>query len=78
MDMKRSQADPCLYFNWTDKGLVLLVSWINDNLIIGNDKIPTITKKELMNRFDCEDCGEIEEYAGCKITRIGKHAFKFR
>jgi hypothetical protein len=26
-------------------------------------------KKELMQRFDCKDCGDLEEYVGCKIER---------
>ena len=30
-----------------------------------------------MSRFDCEDCGELDEYVGCKITRIGNNALKF-
>ena len=35
MGMTRSTADPCLYFKWTAKGLVMIVSWIDDMLIIG-------------------------------------------
>ena len=30
-----------------------------------------------MSRFDCEDCGELDEYVGCKITCIGDNAPKF-
>ena len=30
-----------------------------------------------MSQFDCEDCGELDEYVGCKITRIGSDAIKF-
>jgi hypothetical protein len=28
MEMVRSSADPCLYHQWTEDGLVLIVSWI--------------------------------------------------
>jgi hypothetical protein len=38
-------------------------------LIIGPKKAVEKTKKDLMERFDCEDCGDIEEYVGCKIER---------
>ena len=38
MDKKRSTADPCLYFEWAENGLVIIVSWIDDNLIIGNSE----------------------------------------
>ena len=57
MEMKRSTADPCLYFNWTEDGLAVVVSWIDDNLIIGSAKAVARTKKELTKRFDCEECG---------------------
>ena len=67
MKMERSTADPCLYFKWTEHGLVLIISWIDDNLILGSEKAVQETKDDLMSRFDCEDCGELNEYVGCKI-----------
>ena len=36
MGMKRSAADPCLYYDWTDLGLVSILSWIDNNLIVGS------------------------------------------
>ena len=62
MNMERSMADPCLYFLWTEHGLVIIVSWIDDNLIVGSEKAVKVIKSELMNRFECEDCGELNEY----------------
>ncbi len=50
--------------------------WIDDNLIIGSKKAVKITKKDIMDRFDCKDCGDIEEYVGCKIART-KNSLKF-
>ena len=76
MELKRSTADPCLYFNWTEDGLALVISRINDNLIIGNAKAVARTKKNLSTRLDCEECGELDEFMCCKITRIGKSALK--
>jgi hypothetical protein len=60
-----------LYHKWSDKGLVLIVSWIDGNLFIGTKKAVEKTKAELMERFNCQDCGELEEYVGCKIERNG-------
>ena len=76
MDMKRSTADPCLYYDWTELGLVLIVSWIDDNLIMGTKEAVAKTKHELMSRFDCKDCGELDEYVGCRITKL-QGAIKF-
>jgi hypothetical protein len=42
------------------------VSLIDDNLIIGSKKAVEKTKKELMERFDCRDCGDFEQYVGCR------------
>ena len=50
---------------------MLLVSWIDEYLITGNTKAVEKAKKELMERFNCDNCGELEEYAGCKIERKG-------
>ncbi len=37
MGMKRSTADPCLYYKWMENGLVMIVLLINDMLIVGNE-----------------------------------------
>jgi hypothetical protein len=58
------------------EGLVLIVSWIDDSLIIGFKKEFEKTKKDIMERFECKDCGDIEEYMGCKIVRT-KNLLKF-
>jgi hypothetical protein len=52
------------------------VSWIDDNLIIGSKKAVEKAKKDFMERFDCKDCGDLEEYVGCKIVRMG-NSLKF-
>ena len=62
MGMMRSTADPCLYFKWSDNGLVLIALWINDNLIIGSEKGVAEVKAGLMNRFECDNCGKMREY----------------
>jgi hypothetical protein len=56
--------------------LVIILSWIDDNLIVGSKQAVAVTKQELMSRFDCEDCGELDEYVGCRLTR-NKGEIKF-
>ncbi len=48
MKIKRSTADACLYHRWTNNGLVLMSSWINDNIIVGLDEAVAKTKTKLM------------------------------
>jgi hypothetical protein len=51
MGMTRSTADPCLYHKWGEEGLVLIVSWIDDILIIGSKKAVEKTMKDIMERL---------------------------
>ena len=64
----RSKADPCLYFNWTESGALLLwFSWVDDCFITGPMEELMMLKKNMMDALDCDDNGEIKEYVGCKI-----------
>ena len=54
--LKPSTTDPCLYYKWVDGWLVMMMSWINDNAIIGQESDVMDLKKDLMNQFECEDC----------------------
>jgi hypothetical protein len=69
MEFKRGMADPCLYFQWTDEGLVLIASWVDDLLMCGNEALVMKVKKQLFEHLDCDDVGELTEYVGCKIER---------
>ena len=48
MNMERSNADLCLYFDWTPNVLVMIVSRIDDNLIVRSD----VVVKENQGRAD--------------------------
>jgi hypothetical protein len=69
MTYERSKADPCLFFKWTTYRLVLWITWVDDCLVCGNKKGVLEAKKLLMERFDCDEVGELTEYIGCKIDR---------
>jgi hypothetical protein len=70
-DMKyaRSGADPCMYFKWTNKGLVIWLSWIDDCLVFGPEGEMRKEKKEFQERFECDDVGDVNEYVGCKVNQ---------
>ena len=38
-------------------------------MIWGSRKIVTNDKNEMMERFDCDDVGDVIEYVGCKIEQ---------
>ncbi len=72
--LKRSTADPCLYYKWVEGRQVIMISWINDNMILGPNNLVMQIKNDLMKQFKCNDCGHLEEYVGNKIDYIGKDA----
>ena len=74
--LKRSSADPCLYYKWEGGRVVIMISWINDNMILGPSDLVMKLKKELMKQFECDDCGELTEYIGNKIERVGEDAIR--
>ena len=51
---------------------------INDNVILGQESDVMELKKALMNQFECEDCGPMDEYVGCTIEKLKTGEVKFR
>ena len=76
LGFQRSLCDPCVYYKWTNRGLVLWISWIDDMLCIGHPDDVKENKEAFMHLFECDDIGEFKEYVGCKIERTN-HTIKF-
>ena len=55
----------------------MMMSWINDNAIVGQESNVMELKKVLMNQFDCKDCGPMDEYIGCTIEKLKTRGVKF-
>ena len=72
MSYQRSKADPCLHIRWTDGGLVAWLSWVDDYLVIGPKHEVKKAKADMMDRFDCDEVGELREYVGCKTDYDAK------
>ena len=56
-----------MYFSWTQWGLVIIISWIDDNLIVGSKEAVKNVKNVFMKQFDCNDVGPLNEYVGNAI-----------
>ena len=52
MGLKQNTADPCLYFKWLNGWLVMMMPWINDNAIVGQESDVMELKKALMSQFE--------------------------
>jgi hypothetical protein len=74
MKYEKSMADPCLYFCWTMRGLIIWISMIDDCLVAGNEEGVLAAKEQIKAIFDCDDIGELTEYVGCKVERTKDYA----
>ena len=48
-------------FAWTKHGLVW-VSWVDNCLVVGTKPAVAITKKQLMEKFECNKIGNMDKY----------------
>ena len=64
---ERSKADPCLYFQWKNGRLALMVSWIDDILAIGHPEDIKEMEADLNKAFVCKSEGRLPEYVGSKV-----------
>ena len=77
MGCERSKADPCMYYQWTVGGsLMVWLSWIDDCVCFGEQAEVEKSRDKMKQLFDCDDVGDMNEYVGCKIDKENG-AFKF-
>ncbi len=55
----------------------MMMSWINNNAIIGQESDVLNLKNELKKQFECNDCGPMVEYLGCTIEKCKSGWIKF-
>ena len=67
MGFARSQIDPCLYYKWSDTGLTVWLSWIDDCMVWGARDNIDKAADDFARHFDSDDVGELNEYVGCKV-----------
>ena len=53
----------------------MIVSWIDDNLFCRSKENVANIKQELIEWFNCEDCGEFDKFLS-KITKLGNGTMK--
>ena len=72
--LNQSEADPCVCFKWTDQGLMIWSSWVDDIPSHGNEDKVIEGRQKLKEHFDLDEVGESKEHVGCKITTTKKKA----
>ncbi len=51
-----------------------MISWIDNNMLLGPEDLVMQVKANLMKQFKCDDCVHLEEYVGNKIKYVGDEA----
>jgi hypothetical protein len=67
MNMAKNAVDPCLFYQWVDGQLIVILLWVDDFLILGPDELVPGVKEEILSLFNCKDVGEMNEYVGCRV-----------
>jgi hypothetical protein len=68
MCLRRSTAGPCVYYRWTENGLNLWSSWIDDLLCCATSKDDLDQGKQILKKhFELDEVGALAEHLGCKV-----------
>ena len=62
-----SKVDPCLYFCRRSGRMSLMISWVNDFMLLGTPDDVERMKSDSMSIFKCKPEGPLTEYVGSKI-----------
>ena len=64
------KSDPCVYVFEDMTGTVILTLYVDDILLLGNNKQLLVKlKKQLMDRFEMTDLGDVSKVLGMNVTR---------
>ena len=73
---KRSEADHTLFTHQSPRGIVVVLVYVDDLIISGNDKEGILeTKTYLKTVFDIKDLGELKYFLGIEVCRSSKAYF---
>jgi hypothetical protein len=70
-NFKINKCDKCVYVKTKNKSYVIIYFYVDDMLILGNNKhMIKSTKNNLTNKFDLKDLGVADIILGFKISWI--------
>ena len=74
---KLSEADPCMLYKENEKGVCIIIIYIDDMLIIGKEEAIDDAIKVLQGHFQVKDPTSLDDYLGVQIVQCddGKKAW---
>ena len=71
----KSEADPNLYQKVEDGQVIILVLYVDDLFLTGNEKLIEQCKKELTSEFEMKDLGLIHYFLGLEVWKRPREFF---
>jgi hypothetical protein len=75
MGITKSKVDPNIYFNIKNDGLIILLLYVNDLFLIGEENLITHCKKKLVIEFEMKDLGPMHYFLGLEVWQSPKEIF---
>ena len=69
MDFTKSKADPNLYYKVIEDELVILLLYVDDLFLTGNEKQIVECKKKLAEEFEMKDLGITHYFLGLEVWK---------
>jgi hypothetical protein len=66
--LKSSSADPSLYYKWEGERLVIMISWIDDNMIVNPSDLVLMLKSNLMSSFNATTVEGSQSTSGTRLN----------
>ena len=63
----KSKADSNLYYKVVDKGSVILLLYVDDLFLIGEEKLIVDCKRKLAAEFEMKDLGQMHYFLGLEV-----------
>ena len=68
-DFEQSPVDPCIYTRHSEKGVIIVLIWVDDIIIAASSlhELESV-KKQLKNSFKMKDLGELSHFLGMQFS----------
>ena len=68
-DFQISEVDPCMLYKEDEKGICIIIIYIDDMLIIGKEEAIDAAINSLQGHFQVRDPTSLEDYLGVQIVQ---------
>ena len=67
LDFSKNDANPNIYFKVIKGDMLILILYVDEMLIIGEDHLIAQYKKDLASKFDMKDLGILHYFLGLEV-----------